>query len=76
VFEGSITYLKKAGHTIAGSNKEAGQIATAIVALRNGKIDQVAYRVFLSFIKESATVTNVADRTGLPSAQTVRSLTL
>jgi hypothetical protein len=57
VFEGSVTYLKKKGLQIK-TNKDAGQIDSDMV-VRNGKIDEVGERVFLSLVRDSATSTSV-----------------
>ncbi len=59
VYDRSITYMHKAGHTISGTDRDAGQIASAIGSLRRSKLKETGFRVFLTIVKEDATKTSV-----------------
>jgi hypothetical protein len=58
-YQTSIIYMQKAGHTLSENNREAGQISSSIGAVHRTKLKEIGYRVFLSLIKDSPTITTV-----------------
>jgi hypothetical protein len=59
IYQTCITYMQKTGHTLVTTEKEAGEIGSQVGALRRGKLKEMGYRVFLSLVKYSPTITTV-----------------
>jgi hypothetical protein len=59
IYRNCIVYMQKTGHTITVNNREAGEIASQIGALRRGKLKEMGYRVFISLVKDSPDLTSV-----------------